>query len=70
VIRGGEKFLENEQAVDIDGPFMALALDKKLDLLLPDQAVKAGCPGCLMRPGICSGTRMSQKRDRMLWTII
>jgi glycosyltransferase involved in cell wall biosynthesis len=34
--------LENEQAVDIDGPFMAPALDKKLDLLLPDQTVKAG----------------------------
>jgi glycosyltransferase involved in cell wall biosynthesis len=34
--------LENEQAIDIDGPFMALVLDKKLDLLLPDQTVKAG----------------------------
>jgi glycosyltransferase involved in cell wall biosynthesis len=37
-----KNILENEQAVDIDGPFMALALDKKLDLLLPDQTVKAG----------------------------
>jgi glycosyltransferase involved in cell wall biosynthesis len=34
--------LEKDQAVDIDGPFMASALEKKLDLLLPDQAVKAG----------------------------
>jgi glycosyltransferase involved in cell wall biosynthesis len=34
--------LEKDQAVDIDGPFMVLALDKKLDLLLPDQTVKAG----------------------------
>ncbi|EIM65226.1 glycosyltransferase [Desulfobacter postgatei] len=36
-----KNILENEQAVDIDGPFMAPALDKKLDLLLPDQPVKA-----------------------------
>ncbi|WP_289018877.1 glycosyltransferase [Desulfobacter postgatei] len=37
-----KNILENEQAVEIDGPFMAPAVDKKLDLLLPDQAVKAG----------------------------
>lgn len=37
-----KNILKNEQAVEINGPFMALALDKKLDLLLPDQTVKAG----------------------------
>ncbi len=34
--------LKKEGAIDMDGACMALAVDKKLDLLLPDQTVKAG----------------------------